>query len=449
MARRRSAGASARPVRQSRNRVTSYNEDSSSDLQISDEESTSVTLRPRIRRNNQYREQSTDAELESDEPFEPGTRLDEPGPTNPIRAPANKSRRVTRSSTSTTPKKRGWTGPPSRAPLPKKQYTVPTVSSEVIPPWQSLPYHILLDIFFHISYPLGNDPKLASTLVGIARLCRAFFEPAMAALYYSPPITTPYQAHRLLILLTTPLELLLMNYAQKIKELHIDAETILTYKSGRLLGYFRLEDLLARCPALHTLRIYHPDDKIIGIPPWALKSAKWSYSNSLFAAIESCGVRLRRWEWNGRFFSESDDDPIPRIESCHDALSFNGMKDLQMIRLQGSGDFDHEIPVNPTTELSLIRALEGLPQLERLEFVECTLLTNTILTQLPLGVRFLTICNCDRLTALSIQDLLEARGDQLRELNLDHNRYMSMSFRVESGPIMSSPCEIPGGHICA
>lgn len=59
-------------------------------------------------------------------------------------------------------------------------------------PWNTLPYQILVSIFEYASWPLVADaitplPSI-SWLLGTALCCKAFAEPALAALYHSPPL---------------------------------------------------------------------------------------------------------------------------------------------------------------------------------------------------------------------------------------------------------------------
>jgi len=60
-------------------------------------------------------------------------------------------------------------------------------------PWDALPYQILALIFEYASWPLVADAitplPSVSWLLSTALCCKAFAEPALSALYYSPPLT--------------------------------------------------------------------------------------------------------------------------------------------------------------------------------------------------------------------------------------------------------------------
>lgn len=59
-------------------------------------------------------------------------------------------------------------------------------------PWNTLPYQVLVSIFEYASWPLVADAITPLTsiswLLRTALCCRAFAEPALSALYYSPPL---------------------------------------------------------------------------------------------------------------------------------------------------------------------------------------------------------------------------------------------------------------------
>jgi hypothetical protein len=56
-----------------------------------------------------------------------------------------------------TPKKRRVTSKPNTPKASKSEYTVLIEGSGVIPPWQSIPYHVLVQIFRYASHPLYDD----------------------------------------------------------------------------------------------------------------------------------------------------------------------------------------------------------------------------------------------------------------------------------------------------
>mgnify|MGYP001594661420 CR=1 FL=1 len=85
-------------------------------------------------------------------------------------------------------------------PKPKPVVDVDRYSAGVIPPWQTLPYQILLQIFYYASYPLVDERTFNQTanwhwLLQTSKLCRSFSEPALTVLYRSPCLTPMDRAH--------------------------------------------------------------------------------------------------------------------------------------------------------------------------------------------------------------------------------------------------------------
>ncbi|KAL2000618.1 hypothetical protein VTN02DRAFT_2861 [Thermoascus thermophilus] len=309
------------------------------------------------------------------------------------------------------------------------------VGSGVIPPWQRLPYQILFDIFLRASDPLV-DERTASRhssvqwLVNVALLCRAFHEPALAALYYSPPLVPAAKGHGLLSLLSTPQESLSTNYANKIKELNVDVETLLLYKSGPALGYFELTSLIERTPQLRRLRLYHKDDCVIGLPAWQIQPSKWSYPASLFSSLDRRQIRLRSWDWNARFMES--ERLVPLILKTHREPTFQSLRELRLLHVTSEEPFpDAEEDHSHARETALATALKDLPELRRLEFVECSIVNDALLPRLPSTLTSLTINNCDEVATSNLRPFLASHGQHLRELSLNHNRHLNMSFTVD------------------
>lgn len=427
-------------MRSSRTKVQTYHEDSSSQDESTDirnSRRTSLSLRSRstTRMPRSYREESTEASfdeavenLESESPVTPPTQAPEPDsgsvPTpRPSRRAARtqKPRRAKPSS-----KSRSQVG----RPLHKRAKTDTSdpifLGSGVIPPWQTLPYHILLDIFLRASHPLLDEGRSARNdsvkwLVTVALLCRSFQEPALAALYYCPPLLPAYKSHALLHLLAQPQQSLSMNYSSKIKQLHVEVEPVLIYKSGPTLGYFDLSQLIEKTPQVHTIRLYHKDDYTVGIPPWQFVQSKWTYPSHIFSAIEDRGITLRSWDWNSRFLETGK--LVEMMVKTHSQRAFRTLKELKLLHLD---DPDQE--TSAIKEAGLLEALDTLPDLERLEFIESSLVSGDILINLPHTLRSLTLNNCDRLWSSDLTAYLSSHGANIRELSLSHNRHLNMSF---------------------
>lgn len=460
MASSRSGGRSkpSRPVRQNRTRVQTYQEESSSDDDLNrqgeHEDGTSrrpsLSLRPRDMPQS-YREASTDENWgdildDSDadsydlEPPDPAAQSIYPTTQavpelNP--RPANPAQQRTRRTAPSIPPKAKRPRQQKKAeigrPLKKRQRLDAAeeiiVGSGVIPPWQTLPYQVLFDIFLRASYPLLNEQLLTRTdsvkwLVNVALLCRAFHEPALTALYHCPPLLPTYKSHGLLKLLSMPQDTWSINYAAKVKELHVDVETVVLYKSGPTLGYFDLPQLIEKTSQVQTLRLYHKDDYTVGIPPWNITSSKWSYSEPLFQAIDRSGLILRKWDWNSRFLPTNE--LLPLMLDVHLRPAFRCLKEVRLLHLR-----DDESKDIVPQETALAAVLQELPEIERLDLIECSLVKSAFLQQLPQTIRSLSLSNCDRVYSKHFLAFMKSHGEHLWELSLSHNRHLNMSFSTK------------------
>ena len=451
------------PLRANRTQVQTYQEDSDSQPDEdgeSYEESgfmhSTVSLRPRNSQvSGSYREDSTDGSCdEQDDADDSDNRYDADDANNtvlrdsggqipfvflPLLDSFNSQTTRARRRATTKSKSNGRKRPanshrlePGRPLFKRKKVDIDDsgpVSSGVIPPWQTLPYHVLLDIFYYASHPhdfiAWNDGIADKWLLRVALLCRAFHEPALAALYYSPPLFPSSRSHGLLSLLCKPQNELSINYASKIKELDIDVEKLLTYKSSPIWGYFDLSQLIERTPQLKALRLYHEQDYYVGYPEYEIPhSRKWLYPAKLWSSLHR-SVRLRRFEWNARFISTNELLPLMMAE--HAESSFHGLRILRLLHVgceniqRGEGS-----PNDQETELAM--ALMGLPDLRRLDFFECPVLNDHLFPNLPPKLTHLTITNCEEVSSANLAPFLATHGEHLEELVLNHNRYLGLSF---------------------
>lgn len=457
----------SRPVRSTRTKIKTYHEDSTSAEDSGLEQATrdntsqppSVALRPRTSsgKRRSYREQSSDTNSEGSPDDSDVSVSDTHHSTRPLENPHTSTHSASASTTApprdTDPRRpRERDGPPRRS-QPKRSTTNPRKSSKrtlgqplkkrtridvseevylssgVIPPWSSLPYHILFDIFLRASHLLVDKQLMQRTkstkwLLDMALLCRQFLEPALAALYHSPPLVPASKSFELLWLLSKPQESLSINYAAKVKELHVDAESVLLYKNGPQLGWFDLCDLIATVPRVHTIRLFHKDDSIVGVPAYSLPVSKWLYPERLFSSMDENGIALRSWDWNGRFIADVE-TLLPLMLEKHQRAAFQKLKHLRLVHVNCSGRTQEEIA---SLEPCLVAALRQLPRLENLEFIESGIIGQFGLPHLPSNLRSLTLTNCHRVFSPNLEAYLESHGRKLRQLSLSHNRHLKMTF---------------------
>ena len=331
-----------------------------------------------------------------------------------------------------------------------KPIAKPTVirTSGVIPKWQQLPYQILVQIFQYASYPLYDQHNFqplpsGSWLLKIARLCRAFAEPAFTVLYTSPPLVPMEKAHMLVDLLNTDPARLAFKYRQKVESLRIDVGQVAAYSlSGR--GHLDLFSFVKHLPRLVELEFYHQKD----MSPYRNldESIKWSYPESLFDALEyidpsadpsrgdkTSVCKLRSWRWSSRLAGKAY--PIEKLREIHLKPSFSSLRKIAFVNYQipyvRKGDED-----SPAHEKILADSLLILTNLEHLIFESSTLVNAKLLPLLPKNLRNLELINCWEVIAEDFAEFLLTHGSQLRCLTLNHNQSLSLSFL----PSLGSAC---------
>ncbi|EKG11230.1 hypothetical protein MPH_11701 [Macrophomina phaseolina MS6] len=303
-------------------------------------------------------------------------------------------------------------------------------SDGTIPPWSALPYEVLLQIFTFASDPLHDEDFRPTAniawLVNTARVCKSFAEPALTALYRSPPLLLIDKPHRLLELLSST-EDRAINYNVKIRRLEFDVTQTLAYTwSGK--GQFEIGDLMPFTPQLSELSIVHPQDR----PPFRplSRSGRWHYSQDLFTSLEQNKIRLRSWNWNSHFRSREQNllwmggihqlEAFQRLE--HLSLLNFGPESFAVVVSGGSGNTGRSSKQVLADNLSL------LPGLKSLSFESCQVLDEELLPLLRENLQHLTIINCHYVTSDILRDFLISHGSQLETLILNHNQALDISF---------------------
>lgn len=354
----------------------------------------------------------------------------DPSITSPIvyeRRTRQKTSGSSHSSIIAAPPKKGKAGSRTvrRAPRGRKARKSVDEKLHNVPPWQSLPYHVLLQIFVYAAQQ--SDQRRAHWLLGISRLCRNFTEPALTALYRTPPLLPPNRAHSLLKHLKSPMENMLFNYRNKIQQLDVEVVQTLHYsRPGE--GHLDLCSLISLTPRLRHLNLYRRDDG----PPYqyaaySVYGGRWFYSDQLFSALEETGVRLRSWTWHGRM--AGIDLTRSRVREIHQLPSFQGLVRLAfkyrtisflMVKTDSPAQ-------NPSVVFTLEDSLLPLSNLRHLTFVDCPIDGDT-LASLPDYLTTLELVSCTTLTSAHLERYLHSHGSRLRELVLKHNESLNLSF---------------------
>lgn len=402
-----------------------------------------------------YAEPSSDTETESEQddedvefesPRSPSNRRRSSRSQNPTKAqPSPKKRqRSTRSFDSgdqvlfDKPSKKRKQSKPSTPQSTSGEPFQSIQSSGVIPQWSRLPYHILLQVFQYATYPLYDEHfqplPSASWLLKVARLCRAFAEPALTVLYASPPLVPMEKAHKLVDLLEADPISMAFKYRQKVESLRIDVGQVVAYSLPGS-GHLDLHRLIRNLPRLLDLEFYHQKDTS---PYRDLDDTiKWNYPENLFDALEyvdpeadplrgdkTSVCKLRSWRWSSRLAGKVY--PIEKIREIHLKPSFSGLRKLAFVNYQVPYVKGSEDP--PKHEKILAESLSALKNLEHLIFESSTLVNTTLLPLLPTNLRNLQLINCWNVVADDFADFLLTHGSQLRSLTLNHNQSLSLSF---------------------
>lgn len=311
--------------------------------------------------------------------------------------------------------------------------------SGVIPPWQSLPYHVLVQIFQYATYPLYEEHTFQPLpsgrwLLSIARLCRNFAEPAFTVLYSSPPLVPMVQAHRLVDLLKTDPLPMAFKYRQKVESLRIDVGQVAAYTLPGS-GLLDLHGLIKELPRLVDLEFYHQKD----MSPYRTldDNVKWTYPESIFEALEYVNpaadptrgdktsiCRLRSWRWSSRLGGKKYS--IEQIPEMHLRPSFTSLQKVAFVNYQVP--YLKKDEEDPQHEKVLAKAINALPNLKHLIFESSTLVNAKLLPLLPTRLRNLELINCWEVIAADFGPFLLTHGRQLRCLTLNHNQSLSLEF---------------------
>ncbi|KAH6669919.1 hypothetical protein B0J14DRAFT_597503 [Halenospora varia] len=411
----------------------SYAEPSTDDSSFEDNSESETNTRRRSPRKVAARESQTSRRTNpTPRTYDPDTSADE------RRKPLSKKRKR----------------PTTRSSRPHKAKKVAADSSisqivynGVIPAWQTLPYQILSQIFEYASYPIYDEntfqPSISGKwLIRMACLCKAFTEPALTALYTSPPLVPMVQAHQLVDLLKADPTSLAFGYRQKIRALQIDVDQVVAYSLPGS-GHLNLFDLIKYLPRLNDLELYHRKDMS---PYRALdEHIKWTYPEPMFDALEyidpaadpSKGDKtsvccLRSWRWSSRLAGKKFS--IDKIQTIHLRPSFVALRKIAFVNYQiPSTPADEE---DPKHEKILADSLHVLKNLEHLVFESSTLVNAKLLPLLPKSLRHLEFINCWEVIADYFAEFLLTHGRQLRALTLNHNQSLSLGFL----PILGEAC---------
>ncbi|KAK3293300.1 uncharacterized protein B0H64DRAFT_403954 [Chaetomium fimeti] len=331
------------------------------------------------------------------------------------------------------------------SPAPEKGKAV--VRNGIIPDWASLPYLILAQIFLYAAAPL-TETQHTRWLTAASGVCRAFAEPALSALYQTPPLLSRPMAHGLLELLSMDPSSTAFNYRVKVKELWIDVDQIAskTFK-GRPLD---LEALVSYLPRLKVIQFFHQKDD----PPYRSLdgSLRWHYPSGLFDALNGAQVsaegaqvaehaRLVEWQWNRRLMGPTLD--LAAVEALHRTPAFSSLIKTSFVNYQvpslhakATDDVDELAAKDEAFIQGMANAINALPHLRHLAIESSTAANDQLLPLLPKCLETLELINCWDINGDDFAHYLLLSGHQLKRLILHHNQSLSLSFL----PVLGAAC---------
>lgn len=401
--------------------------------------------RTRSTRNNiSYREPSSDSDREdfnqvvSEDEFEAG-----PSRPRRQRALAPPPAPTTASPRQTTSRKRKASGPGHRRQhaglkrlklseldtKPKKGGGTAIQLTGKTMPWPTLPYHILIAIFDYASRPLVNDifqpTSSVSWLCSVALCCKAFAEPALSTLYYSPPLCPPNRAHRLLSHLEHHKDTSTFNYGAKIKYLEIEASSTMLHK---FVGWEPLDlgALVSHTPQLRGIALHLFSDNLAWRKSGRSRGVTGSravYHRSMTTALQENQIMLQDWTWNHSLAKQSHSAfPLAQMKEVHMMPPFQTLRNLTLVNYPSG-----PIEKGRLCEDMLAEAINLLPKLSDLHFHICSV-NDRLLSKLPHNLQTLEIVECPVLKSSSLDEFLAAKGGNMRQLILNHNQSLNLSF---------------------
>ena len=295
---------------------------------------------------------------------------------------------------------------------------------------QNLEYDILFDIFQYASEALKKEGQSgAQWLRKTAKTCKSFMRPALAALYYAPPLNTSEQA----VAFAKQLEsadcsknehLEVLPYRYWVKQLRVEALPVLTHKDHG--NSMQLAKLISMTPQLRSLSLEVcgdlPQHKRAVINITTRGSSK-VYDENWVAALSENKISLNRFKWN-YFFNRDQAWPWSSLTEIHTSTAFQSVQHLDIVWLN---TFTRGVNQDQQ-QTSLIESLRVLPKLKSLAFTLSILNSpDSILDEVPAHLQHLTIVDCD-IDTNRLESYLHHRGQNLRSLILYHNRSLNLSF---------------------
>lgn len=327
----------------------------------------------------------------------------------------------------------------------------PWPTSKAIPPWESLEWTILVQIFDYAAHPLDSKANVR-WLLSAGLTCKAFLHPALKALYRCPTaqVISMNMANKFASLMR---ELAAnasdaenrQDYRRPMIESLVVNVTSLPSQSQSQSRSFDVAELISNLPSLSHVELYHEFD----LPPYrkldVKTTKKWNYTPELLSAIRTAGdsdyaLRLKAWKWSGRMMSP---DLLGQLRDIHKYSTFSSLRNVSLVNFQVPSLHTNVDPSNPDVferdknYIGLVAAsLESVPNLKHLVLESSTIVDEQFLSLLPKTIEYLEIINCWEVTSEMLSEYLLTHGRMLRWLTLNHNQSLNLSFL----PLLAQCC---------
>lgn len=441
-------GSSTRPpapspsprVTRSATRRVQYITDASSDhdVDLSDEGSFSDDSRDGLFRRPRQTPSGPTVASTRERRYQPGTPTVRGG-----RRLGNRAGQASQGPVTPTPKKRrpfkfGSTGRLKKNTLdPNPKPAWPT--SGVIPPWNTLEWTTLVQIFEYAAYPADTRTNVR-WLLAAGLTCKAFLSPAMKALYRcpTPQIISMSMGAKFAALMrdlaADPATALARGDHRRtmVESLVIEASSLPTSQTRN----FDVAELILSLPHLTDVELYHEFD----LPPYRkldLKAKRWIFPPAVLDALRDAGLgdntlRLKSWKWSQRMMQP---DLLQQLSTIHSWNTFSQLRKLSFVNFQvpslpeNLDPSDPEVFERDKNHINLIASsLEPVLSLRHLVMESSTIVDGQFLSLLPKTLEHLEIVNCWELTAEMLSEYLMTHGRPLRRLTLNHNLSLNLSF---------------------
>lgn len=301
----------------------------------------------------------------------------------------------------------------------------PVITDGIVPKWIQLPHFILQQIFSYAirTRPGQFRPSNASALwlVAVACLNKALLEPALAALYYSPPLNGGSQAFKLFELLSSDEpEKHMIKYETKIKRFDIEMESCLLHSTPGH-GVFDLAVLIPFTTQLQTINVWSRYD----LPQYRSQNThnRCNIGNEIFRVLEENDLSLKSWHWKGKS-QETGASKLRTASLLTESFKFDHSK----LEEAGFTDFENDyFGGNTATFPKITDFCSTLPALRTVTFSKCAVDSESLIA-LPKFLTRLTFVDCDTLDSAILDQFLLSHGKSLTELDLQNNRNLNLSF---------------------